>query len=159
MNSKSNQYAIHALKDRRATMAGEIAQYKQGIKDREEQLAHLDATLRILDPEYRADTIAPKRLRRVKLFGNGELNRLIIDALRRASGVQLTTPEIAEAIIVTKGYGHEAKHALIRRVRANLSYLLRHREAVEKTGNRLTSRWGLRASTEKRLLYPSTCPL
>ena len=111
MNDKGNQYAIHALKDRRATLAGEIVQFKQGIRDREDQLSHLDATLRILDPEYRADTIAPKRLRRVKLFGGGELNRLILDALRRANGVALSTPEIADAIIVAKGYGHEAKAA------------------------------------------------
>jgi hypothetical protein len=46
-NEKGNRYAIHALKDRRATMAGEIVQFKQGIADREEQLSHLDATLRI----------------------------------------------------------------------------------------------------------------
>src|SRR4051794_38396486 len=141
----SNKYAIHALKDRRATLAGEIVRFKQGIRDREDQLSHLDATLRILDPEYRADTVAPKRIRRVKLFGGGELNRLIIDALRRADGKAISTPAIADAIIVAKGYGKEAKHALIRRVRANLSYLLRHRSAVEKTGNRLTARWRLTA--------------
>jgi hypothetical protein len=29
----SNRYAIHALKDRRATMAGEIQQFKQGIRE------------------------------------------------------------------------------------------------------------------------------
>jgi hypothetical protein len=111
------------LKDRRAALAGEIVRFKQDIRDREEQLTHLDATLRVLDPEYRADTIAPKRLRRVKLFGNGELNRLIIDALRRADGKAISTPAIADAIITAKGCGAEAKHALIRRVRANLSSL------------------------------------
>ena len=144
---KTNQYAVAALKDPRATIAGEIARFKQGIRDREEQLAHLDATLRILDPEYRADTIAPKRLRQVKLFGQGEFNRLIIDALRRAEGKPLPVPQIAHAIIAAKGYGHEAKPALIRRVRANLSYLLRHRQAVDKIGNRLTARWRLRPDT------------
>jgi hypothetical protein len=143
MNEKGNQYAIAALKDRRATLAGEIVKFKQGIRDRQEQLAHLDATLRILDPEYRADTIAPKRLRQVKLFGGGELNRLIHDALRRANGNALSTPEIADAIIAAKGYGHEARPALIRRVRANLSYLLRQRKSVQKTGERMTARWSL----------------
>jgi hypothetical protein len=144
---KTNQYAVAALKDRRATMAGEIQQFKEAIRHREGALAHLDATLRLLDPEYRADTLAPKRLRRVKLFGNGELNRLIIDALRRAEGQPLAVPKIADAIIAAKGYGHEAKPALIRRVRANLSYLLRHRGAVDKIGNRLTARWRLRPDT------------
>jgi hypothetical protein len=50
MNDKGNRYAICALKDRRATMAGEIIQMKEGIRHREEQLTHLDATLRVLDP-------------------------------------------------------------------------------------------------------------
>lgn len=140
---KSNQYAVAFLKDRRATLAGEIQQFKQGIRDRQEQLGHLDATLRILDPSYRADTIAPKRLRQVKLFGQGELNRLILDALRRADGKPLSTPEIADAIIAAKGYGHEAKHALIRLVRANLSYLLRKQRLVQKSGQGRTARWQL----------------
>lgn len=76
MNEKGNRYAICALKDRRATMAGEIVQMKEGIRHREEQLTHLDPTLRVFDPSYRADSIPPKRLRRVKLFGNGETGSL-----------------------------------------------------------------------------------
>jgi hypothetical protein len=42
MNEKGNQYAIAALKDRRATLAGEIVKFKQDIRDRHEQLSHLD---------------------------------------------------------------------------------------------------------------------
>jgi hypothetical protein len=139
---KTNQYAIAALKDRRATLAGEIESFKQGITDREEMLSHLDATLRALDPSYRADTVAPKKLRRVKLFGGGELNRLILDALRKGEGKPLTNVEIAAAIVAAKGYGEEAMPALIRRVRANLSYLLRN-DRVSKTGDRATARWEL----------------
>ena len=142
---KTNQYAIAALKDRRATLAGEIESYKQGIIDREDMLAHLDATLRALDPSYRADTVAPKRLRRVKLFGGGELNRLILDALRKGGGKPLSNVEIAAAIVAFKGYGEESMPALIRRVRANLSYLFKNGRVV-KTGDRMTARWGLAAN-------------
>jgi hypothetical protein len=141
MNEKGNAYAIAALRDRRATLAGEIVQFKEGIRSREEMLSHLDATLRVLDPSYRADTVPPKALRRVKLFGGGELNRLILDALRRG-GRPMTNVEIAAAIVKEKGYGEESMHALIRRVRANLSYLLRGGRVV-KTGDRLTARWAL----------------
>lgn len=122
-------------------MAGEIEQMKEGIRYREEQLSHLDVVLREFDPSYRAETLPPKRLRRVKLFGNGELNRLIADALRRAEK-PLAAHEIAECIVTAKGYGRESVHALTRRVRANLSYLLRERRVV-KTGDRLTARWSL----------------
>ena len=97
--------------------------------------------LRELDPSYRANTLPPERLRRVKLFGNGELNRLIADALRRAEK-PLASGDIAEAIVEAKGYGRESIHALTRRVRANLSYLLRNKRVV-KNGDRLTARWSL----------------
>ena len=140
-NEKGNRYAIHALKDRRATMAGEIVQMKEGIAYREEQLTHLDAALRELDPSYRADTVPPKRLRRVKLFGNGELNRLIADALRRAEK-PLGSADIAAATVEAKDYGRPSIQALTRRVRANMSYFLRNKPVV-KTGDRLTARWSL----------------
>jgi hypothetical protein len=42
-NEKGNRYAIHTLKDRRATMAGEIVQMKEGISYREEQLCRVDS--------------------------------------------------------------------------------------------------------------------
>lgn len=142
MNENGNRYAIHALKDRRATLAGEVIKFKQAIRDREKQLAHLDGCLRVLDPDYRANTVPPKRLRNVKLFGGGELNRLILDALRRADG-PLSNQEIAAAIVEAKGYGADALPALARRVRANLTYLASKRRAVTKIGDRSTARWTL----------------
>jgi hypothetical protein len=146
-NAKGNLYAITSLKHRRATMAGEIEQFKEGIRYREEQLSHLDAVLRELDPSYRAETIAPKKLRRVHLFGKGELNRLILDALRRGGEQAMKPGQIAETIIEVQGYGEEAKPALIRRVRANLGYLQRQRGLVDKIGHRWTARWKLRPDT------------
>jgi hypothetical protein len=77
----------------------------------------------------------------VKLFGGGELNRLILDALRRG-GEPMTNVAIAAAIVEEKGYGEDAMPALIRRVRANLSYMLRGGRVV-KEGNRMTARWTL----------------
>src|SRR3954447_2495856 len=96
-NEKGNRYAISALKDRRATMAGEIVQMKEGIAYREEQLTRLDAVLRELDPSYRADTLPPKSLRRVKLFE------------RRVEPGRAEKPlarsDVADAIVEAKGYG------------------------------------------------------
>jgi hypothetical protein len=104
-------------------------------------LSHLDPTLRALDPSYSADTVLPKSLLRVQLFGGGELNRLILDALRRG-GKPMTNVEIAAAIVAVKGYGEEAMPALIRRVPANLSNMQRNGARIAKTGNRMTARVG-----------------
>jgi hypothetical protein len=43
LSDKTNKYAIAALKDRRATIAGEIVRFNQGIRDRKEQLTYLAA--------------------------------------------------------------------------------------------------------------------
>jgi hypothetical protein len=145
MNEKGNRYAIHALKDRRATMAGEIVQMKEGIRYREEQLSHLDAVLRELDPSYRVDSIPPSGYGASSIRQRG-INRLIADALRRAEK-PLGSADIAEAIVTEKGYGRDSIHALTRRVRANLSYLLRNKRVV-KTGDRLTA--GARSRSRRK---------
>ncbi|KIZ47023.1 hypothetical protein OO17_05700 [Rhodopseudomonas palustris] len=146
MTENGNRYAIHALKDRRATLAGEVEKFKQGIPDREKQLSHLDAALWILDPDYRADTVPPKRLRNVKLFGGGELNRLILDDLRRAEGRPMSNQEIARAIVEAKGGGGDCLPALARCARANLTHLLNRRGAVCKAGDRASAKWAFAPS-------------
>lgn len=143
MTPKANQYAIAALKDRRAAMAGEVKSLKDQIAYRQDQLAHLDATIRLLDPNFPVDTIPPKRPRRVKLFKHGELGRLILDSLRRANGKAISNQEIAKAIADHEGYGDAAIPALALRVRGNLTYQYRERRTVTKTGDRLTARWKL----------------
>ena len=63
------------------------------------------------------------------------------DALRGAEK-PLASSDIAEAIVTEKGFGRPSIQALTRRVRANLSYLLRNKRVI-KTGDRRTARWAL----------------
>src|SRR5690348_16666112 len=74
MNEKGNKCAIAALKGRRATLAGEVQRFKQGIRDRKEQLAHLDATLRILDPRIFGGHDRPEAHPAGQVVRRGELN-------------------------------------------------------------------------------------
>jgi hypothetical protein len=58
------------------------------------------------DEEIEPDSIAPKKPhRRVKLFGQGELNRLIFAAMRKAEGRPIAVPEIARAIVEELAWG------------------------------------------------------
>lgn len=85
MNDKGNRYALAALKDKRASLASEIIQLERQIRHRKECLVHVDATLRLLDPELHVEGIPPKRpTKRIKLFRQGELQRIILGALRDA---------------------------------------------------------------------------
>jgi hypothetical protein len=106
-------------------------------------MAHINDTLRLFDDEIEPDSIAPKKpYRRVKLFGQGELNRLIFDAMRKG-GEPMSTPEIARAIVEELGHGEEAQAGMVRRVRANLQYLCRDRKLVRKHGERFDAKWSL----------------
>ena len=145
MNEKGNRYALAALKDKRAETAGEIKRLKDMATYRQEQLAHIDATIRLLDPEFQTDTIPPKRPRRVKLFGHAELGRLILEALRK-KGRPMHVSEIVTAIIAAKGHTESARPALTSRVRGNLSYLWRRQRSITKAGKGPAARWSLASS-------------
>jgi hypothetical protein len=143
MEKLTNKYALAALKDRRATLAGEIESLKRSLQTKVQQLDHIDACLTIFEYEGDPATIPNKRpRRRVKLFRQGELGRLIVDALRRA-GKPLGTHAIVTALMEAGGHGEGARTSLTPRVRGNLAYL-ETREMVLKDGRGQLVRWHLR---------------
>lgn len=146
MNERSRgaRYAISALKNKRATLAAEIAELERQARDRKAALMHVDACLRLLDPTLRVGEIPNKRLpKHINLFRQGELSRLVVGVLREAKGMPLTTPQIAEAIMAKGGIDVEARNVIRVRVRSSLGYLER-REKVEKLGDRMSAAWRLR---------------
>lgn len=141
-DNKGNQYAIAALKDQRATLAGEIEQYKRKLVWAQKQIRHVDATLHLLDPLANPGAIPAKRpQKRIKLFRQGELGRHIIDALRRA-GKPLASAEIVSGVITQGGLGEAARVTLAGRIRGNLAYLERMSK-VTKLGAGREAKWTL----------------
>jgi hypothetical protein len=111
-------HVIGALGNKRAELAGILRQLEQQLVQQRADLAHLDATMRLFDPEIRPKDIRPKQLRtRNVWFRPGECLRLIYDALREATQ-PVTTRELAERIM---------------RVKAMPAADDRHRELVQKT--------------------------
>jgi hypothetical protein len=118
MNEKGSRYSLSALRDKRAVLAAEIVQLERQLRHRRESLGHVDATLKLLDPSYDAGSVHPKRLtKRVKLFRQGELGRLILGTLRGAEGKPMGTAAIVAAILAAGGHGAEARPAVMPRVR------------------------------------------
>lgn len=143
MNENSNKYALAALRERRAAIGGEITLTERKLRYLRELLKHIDGTLRLFDPDADPKDIAAKRpYKRVKLFGKGKLNNLILDALR-VGARPMSLAEIVGAIIATLGYGEDASKGMTARVRANLLYLTAVRGLTVKTGDRVTARWAI----------------
>ena len=131
------------MKEKRAAIAGRIISLKKQIARHQKELASLDATIVLFDPSYKVGSIKPKNTRkRAKLFKMGELGRHIMDALRRAEGRPLATAEVVEAVTAAIGESKAKAPVLAASVRANLGYLNR-RNAVEKSGDRVSAKWRL----------------
>ena len=142
MNDTGNKYALAALRSKRATLAGEIAQLEKQAKWKREQLEHVDATLALFDPSYKEGSIpAKKPYRHVKLFKQGELGRLILDSLRRAER-PVSTADVVTAIMAAGRHAESARPAMTPRVRGNLAYLER-RAKIVKSGRGKSVAWAL----------------
>jgi hypothetical protein len=144
MDEKPNRYALAALRDRRATLAGEIYDLKRQLDWRQKQLDHVDACLTIFEPGFSIESIGVKRSRkRVKLYGQGELSRSILDALRRA-GKPIGIDAIVGSLLLAQGHDPDVAPALKPRVNSNIHYL--HRLGrVTKEGRGMKVLWGLMA--------------
>src|SRR5471030_1811472 len=95
-------HVIGALRNKRAELAGTLRQLEQQLAGHRANLAHLDATMRLFDPEVRPNDIRPRRVRaRNVWFRQGECLRRIYGEPREA--IQpVTTLEFAARIMRVK---------------------------------------------------------
>ena len=115
--SRGDRYALSALRNRRALLSAEIVQLEGQLRHRRNMLVHDDATLKLLDPSIETDDIPNKRLpKRIKLFRQGELGRMILGVLRDADGQPISTAAIVTAIIRAGGHGEAARPTVAPRV-------------------------------------------
>ena len=95
-------HVIDALRNKRAELVGTLRQLEQQLAQQRANLAHLDATMRLFDPDIRPRDIPPKQPRIYNAwFRPGECLRLVYDELREATQ-PVTTRELAERIMCLK---------------------------------------------------------
>ncbi len=136
------QYAMKALKNKRASLAGEIESLKRKLEWAQKQMAHVDGCLTIFQPGFDPGALGIKKPRsRVRLFKQGELNRMVLDALRRA-GKPIGTKDVTTLLMEAAGHGEDTRDALTERVRQALGYLARTNRIVGQNSGRL-ARWSL----------------
>jgi hypothetical protein len=83
MVAMSELHVIGALRNKRAELAGVLRQLEQQLVQQRADLAHVDATMRLFDPDIRPKDIRPKQPReRNAWFRQGECLRLIYEVIR-----------------------------------------------------------------------------
>lgn len=116
-------FVISGLKNKRARIAGEIAQTQQLLDQRRAELAQIDAVIRMFTPDCNPDMIPPIRPsgRQDLFFSYRELPRMCLNILRAAKG-PMRLDHIVDRVVLLKGFeleGHLRKH-VTDRVRATL---------------------------------------
>ena len=94
---------VSGLVAKRGELAGEVEHHRRELQRLAEELGHVDATIRLFDPDYDLGAIRPrKRGQRTQWFGPGECQRLVLDTLRDAVE-PLSGHALAQALVARKG--------------------------------------------------------
>src|ERR1700676_2770601 len=95
--------AVNALRNKRSQLAGDIEYHERQIDLLRADLVHLDAALRLFDPDTDPDDIMPRRRvpRRSHYFAKGEQTRRVFEAIRNHGTVSAV--EIAAQAMADKG--------------------------------------------------------
>jgi len=124
------------LRDKRSELIGLVGRLEQQLADHRISLTHLDATMRLFDPDLLLPDTGLQQRERVSWFQPGECLRTIYDVLREAPQ-PLPTRDIARRVIAAKGIAiaDDRTQALIQKtILASLSRAKNTIERLEADG-------------------------
>ena len=135
--------AIHTLERLHSELGGQILENKQRHDELSEQMRHVEACIKLLDPGYNLAGIAVKRRKPNKWFKRGTLYRRAVDVLRTASE-PMTATEIGAAVLAAHGVEDASKEDA-QNVALGIQHSLKNHEGkgVERVGEAVPARWRL----------------
>ena len=113
----------HALTRKRADIAGQIEHRQRSLRHLIAQLGHVDAAIRILNPDFDIGAIRSKPVPSRHAAFKGEVTRIVLDILRDAARL-VTSREIAVELMRQRALNpddRELSEIMIKRVRACLT--------------------------------------
>jgi hypothetical protein len=137
-------HVMHALRNKRAELAGTLIQLEQQLVRQRADLTHLDATMRLFDPDIQPNEIPSKQRRpHSAWFRHGECLRLIYDELRDAPQ-PMTTRELTERIVRVKAIPADDDRSRELMQKTLLSSLNRAKETIARIESGGVVSWRLR---------------
>lgn len=143
------QVIVNALTAKRAEIAGRIAELEERMRQARADLAHVDATLLMFDPNTKPAAIRARRKTRKNrdgLFAEGEVSRRCRDFMRTA-GDPVSADAIVRATMADKGLDvadDRLRQNILQRFLMALHRIHRAGQ-VEKIGHGLGTKWTLPA--------------
>ncbi len=104
----ADSHVISALSTKRGEILGSIKHYKQIISSLDKDLANIDATIKIFEPDYKFGSEKIVNKHRNKFFNNGEAKVLVLEVLK-SNKLPLSTDKLSEIIATNKNLSFENK--------------------------------------------------
>ena len=145
---------INGLIAKRAELSGLITDLEERMHQARADMAHIDATLRLFDPDAVPENIRPKApaAARSGFFANGEISRRCREAVRRANGDPVSAESIVRWTMAEKGLDPEdakLRYNMNKRFLGAL-HRLHLASAIGKIGHGLGARWKISATRKGR---------
>lgn len=103
--------ATLTLEQLHAELAGKIIDNKKEADKLREAMLHVEAVIKLMNPNHNLRRIAVRRRKPNQWFKRGTIFRAVLDVLRKASE-PLTVSEIAAAMLVAKGIKDSPRSAV-----------------------------------------------
>lgn len=133
--------ALPILNRLHARLGAAIFQNRKNAARLAEEMKHVEAVLRLLDPSYDVRRIAVRRRYKGNpWFKRGTIFAVALDVLRTAKE-PLTTRQIVSRMLADKGERHPQPKALRDLMSAVQASLRNHRGAVDSVDDRQPTRW------------------
>jgi hypothetical protein len=138
----ATKQATFTLDQLHQELAGKIIDNRSEARRLAQSMRHVEAVLKLLDPEYNLRRISIRRRKPNPWFKRGTVFRSAIDVLRTAEKPR-SAQEIAEAMLVTKGVTTVDRQALRDLTGAVQSSLRNHKGGTVNGDGGRPERWGL----------------
>lgn len=125
-------HVVSALKAKRIEIASQIEDYREKMRLAVIALDHVEASLRLFDPDVDMRQLAPRKVAQVLYDTKGDTGRIILETLRTAT-TPITTAAICEAVMRARSLDTDDKglyRLMMRRTNANLKHWQRKRGLI-----------------------------
>jgi len=136
--------AVHALKRLHAELGGRIKENRREAQKLAENMKHVEAVLRMLNPNFNVASIAARRRnKQASPYKRGEVFRAVLEVLR-LSDRPLTSREISEALLHKAGIAEPPLKQIRDMVGAVHTSLRNHQgKTIERVGGGMPAKWRL----------------
>lgn len=117
-------HVVSALKEKRIKLATEIEGLQAELRQKVIALDHVEATLKLFDPDTDFAALGPRKVPQVLSDIHGDTGRVILDTLRTATA-PLSTSKVCEAVMKARGLDTDDKglcRLMMKRTVANLKH-------------------------------------